>query len=329
MKKFIQFVREDSMAVTLRQLLGEETEDIASIDTIKQIITKELGYTNFKDKSSRSAFILVDNENRVNVLQKVETVFRAQKAVYDPNKGASSVGAVVIGRFTIGASPASKQGKKSAGLDNEDTLIDNINNFVKNGSMNIKFVAGGKSFVVEDVVKAIEMGRDTSGRKKSDVNLQTKSGKIIPLSLKKDGAEMWESADSYYASTAKKIVDDLVSKGKVKLIGGAIKKIEPNIAVKATREEAQDVVFGSDILKQKGAVLYRTWKASDFKVTEDGNLEITTSKIYTSLAEVERGDHSVYFLIRNDSSRRGSKIYPGIRALAVGKTRINRKVLVV
>ena len=326
MKGFLSFIKGSSMAITKKEALGE-TNEINSIDDIKAVITKQLGYTNFKDKGSKTTMVLVDNVNRVELLQKIEKIFAAQKAVYDVNKGASSVGAVTIGSYTVGASPASKQGKKSAGLDNEDTLIDNINEFVKNGSMDIIFIAGRKRFVVPDVVKAIETGRDTSGRKKSDVNLETKDGKIIPLSLKKDGAEMWESADSYYAATAKKIIDDLVRQGKVELSGGAIKKITPNIAKKASSKEAQDVVFGSDILTGKGAVLYRTWRASDFKVNSDGNLEVTTSKIYTSLREVESGDHSVYFLIRNDSSRRGSKIYPGIRALAVGKTRINRKVL--
>jgi hypothetical protein len=139
---------------------------------------------------------------------------------------------------------------------------------------------------------------------------------------------MWESADSYYAKKAKDIIDRLIIDKKVTLSGRNIKKITPNIAIEATKKEAKDVVFGSDLLGA-GAVLYRTWKASDFKITENGNLEIISSKIYTNEREVENGDHSVYFLIRNDSSRKGSKIYPGIRVLAVGKTRINKNVLVV
>jgi len=329
MKTFSAYITEQAMvAKPVNQAIYESTEAATlSMEKIKDRI-RGMGYDNFKDKSKFSVYVLVDNINRVELLEKIAKEFSKEGGKYDPNKGASSVGAVVVGKYSIGVSPASKQGKKSAGLDNEDTLINNINAFVKNGSMNIKFIAGRKSFVIEDVVKAIEMGRDTSGRKKSDVNLKTKNGSIIPLSLKKDGAEMWESADSYYASRAKSIIDSLVKKGKVKLEGTAIKKITPNVAIKATKEEAKDVVFGSDLLG-KGAVLYRTWKQSDFKVTDDGNLEITTSKIYRNQREVEAGDHSVYFLIRNDSSRKGSKIYPGIRVLAVGKTRINRNVLVV
>ena len=328
MKTFRAYLEEDMVAKTVDQVLNEGIKQVnLSMDEIKSRLTAA-GYNNFKDKSSRQVFVLVDNVNRVELLQKIEKIFSSEGAKYDPEKGQSSVGMVVVGRFSIGASPASKQGKKSAGLDNEDTLINNINSFVENGPINIKFIAGKKTFKVDGVIKAIEMGRDTSGRKKSDVNLQTKSGKIIPISLKKDGAEMWESADSYYAKKAKDIIDRLIIDKKVTLSGRNIKKITPNIAIKATKKEAKDVVFGSDLLGT-GAVLYRTWKASDFKITENGNLEITSSKIYTNEREVENGDHSVYFLIRNDSSRKGSKIYPGIRVLAVGKTRINKNVLVV
>jgi hypothetical protein len=328
MKTFKAYLEEDMVAKTVDQVLNEGIKQVnLSMDEIKSRLTAA-GYNNFKDKSSHQVFVLVDNVNRVELLQKIEKIFSSEGAKYDPEKGQSSVGMVVVGRFSIGASPASKQGKKSAGLDNEDTLINNINSFVKNGPINIKFIAGKKTFKVDGVIKAIEMGRDTSGRKKSDVNLQTKSGKIIPISLKKDGAEMWESADSYYAKKAKDIIDRLIIDKKVTLSGRNIKKITPNIAIEATKKEAKDVVFGSDLLGT-GAVLYRTWKASDFKITENGNLEIISSKIYTNEREVENGDHSVYFLIRNDSSRKGSKIYPGIRVLAVGKTRINKNVLVV
>jgi hypothetical protein len=328
MKTFKAYLEEDMVAKTVDQVLNEGIKQVnLSMDEIKSRLTAA-GYNNFKDKSSSQVFVLVDNVNRVELLQKIEKIFSSEGAKYDPEKGQSSVGMVVVGRFSIGASPASKQGKKSAGLDNEDTLINNINSFVKNGPINIKFIAGKKTFKVDGVIKAIEMGRDTSGRKKSDVNLQTKSGKIIPISLKKDGAEMWESADSYYAKKAKDIIDRLIIDKKVTLSGRNIKKITPNIAIEATKKEAKDVVFGSDLLGT-GAVLYRTWKASDFKITENGNLEIISSKIYTNEREVENGDHSVYFLIRNDSSRKGSKIYPGIRVLAVGKTRINKNVLVV
>lgn len=295
---------------------------------IKSAFGAKYGITDFKTKSSKTFMCLVTKGNRADLLVDIEKEFTQYGAKYDVNKGQSSVGATTVAGFTVGASPANKQGKKSAGLDNEDALIDTINMYCASGPINIVFKAGTKTFRVEGVEKAIEMGRDTSGRKKSDVNLQVKN-KLIPLSLKKDGAEMWESADSYYAAKAKKIVDQQVGAGNVEMTGTTIKKITPNIAVHASNAEARDVVFGSDIIRDKGAVLYRTWKSSDFKINADGDLECETTSIYRTLQEVRKSDSDVYFLIRNDSSRRGSKIYPGIRVLAVGKSRINRKVLVV
>ena len=324
--------RPEGIAKRVDDLIDESTKAMElTVGEIKERITAATGIMSFKDKSTRTVFVLTDDKDRVALLEKIEKMFKQEGAKYDVNKGASSLGAVVIGHFTIGASPASKQGKGSAGLGNEDAFIDNINQFVEEGPLHIRFKAGSKIFTVKDVVKAEEVGRDTSGRKKSDVNLVTKNGIKVPISLKKDGAEIWESADTYWAAKAKKIVDDLVEKDEVTLseVTGTIKRISPQVAKKATPAEAKAVVFGSDIIAKKGAVLYRTWRGSDFKVNANENLDVTTTSIYRTQQEVAAGPNQVYFLIRNDSSRRGSKIYPGIRVLAVGKTRINKNVKMV
>lgn len=317
------------MAIANLASFLQKTASLESND-LKQSITQFLGHDKFKDKSRTNFQVLVDGVNRVDLLKQIESLFSPLGAVYDLNKGSSSVGAVTIGRFSIGAAPLSKQGKKSAGLDNEDTLIIQLNNMLRDGPLHVEFTSGSKSFRVEDVKTVEEVGRDTAGRKKSDVNLITTSGKSIPLSLKKDNAEMWESADSYYSIKAKTIIDDQVKLGKVRLEGTSIKRVVPNIAVKASTKETTDVVFGSDIIQNSGAVLYKTYSSSDFSIDESGeSIIVTVSEIYRTVPEVERGKQAVYFLIRNDSSRRGSKIYPGIRALAVGKSRINQNVLVV
>jgi len=307
----------------------EDTSNLQSED-LKQKITQLLGHDKFKDKSRTNFQVLVDGVNRIDLLKQIENIFYSIGAKYDPNKGSSSVGAVVVGKFSIGAAPLSKQGKRSAGLDNEDTIIMQLNNLLRDGPLHIEFIGGGKTFRIENVKQVEEVGRDTAGRKKSDINLITMEEKKVPLSLKKDNAEMWESADSYYSKKAKAAIDEQVRLGKVKLEGAAIKKVIPNIAIKASPQETTDVVFGSDIIQNKGAVLYKTFTSADFKVDESGEtIMVTVSEIYRTVMEVERGKQSVYFLIRNDSSRRGSKIYPGIRVLAVGKSRINKNVLVV
>jgi hypothetical protein len=90
-----------------------------------QLALKELGYTDFKKISSKRFSVLTD-ENRVELLEKIAQHFSAFGAVYDQDYGSSSVGMVRIGAFAIGASPKSKQGKASAGIQNEYTLINMI-----------------------------------------------------------------------------------------------------------------------------------------------------------------------------------------------------------
>ena len=312
------------MAKTFAQFLNE-----ASITTDEmENRLKQMGYKNLKRESSRTISILTD-DNRVKTLENVAKQLEDLNAKYDPDKGSSSVGAVVAGIYTIKARPASKQGKKSAGLDNEDAMIDGIKFYTKGGPMTVKITDGRKEYTYKDVVDVEEVGRDTSNRKKADVRLVLEDGTKIPVSIKKDNAEMWESADSYWAPTAKKIVDRLEASGEVDISKkGAVFYMKPNLGVPATAREKEAVVFGSDVLG-KGFVVVRTFRSSDFTLSKNGDiLEVKVSKIIDKMSDLKK-EYDIYFLIRNDSSRKGSKIRPGLRVLAVAATRINKNVKVV
>lgn len=288
---------------------------------------RKLGFTQQKLESGKTVSILTD-KNRVEVLQKVANKLEGD---YDPQKGASSIGATVVGQFTVKARPASKQGNRSAGLDNEDAMIESINKFVKNGPMDLCITDGKKKYIYKKVTEVRGVGTDTTNRKKADVLICTEKGEKIPISIKKDNAEMWESADSYWAQTAKKIVDKLENSGKIEVEKiGIINKITPSIGVKATPKEKEAVVFGNDLLGQpKGFVVVRTFQASDFTLTDNDNrLNVKVTNIIDSMTDL-RNKKDIFFLIRNDSSRKGSKIRPGLRVLAVSATRINKNVLVV
>lgn len=287
----------------------------------------ELGYDQIKKKSGYRFAVLV-NGNRVSAMKNILAGIQQKipDAKWDEEAGSSSLGAIVIGRFMISVSPASKQGKASAGLQNEHTLFNMIGEITKDGPMTIVFRSGSDEYKVEDVVGYRDAGRDTKGRKKADIILIDKEDAEYPISLKKDGAEMWESADKYWSVKAKETLDKLVTEGEVELVPfKGVYRLKPNVAVKATRSEALDVVFGSDILG-KGCVLIKTYKGG-YKI-EDNKAIIDVTKIITKLSDL-KGEYEVYFLIRNDSSRKGSKIYPGIRVLAVNKSRVNRRVKVV
>lgn len=312
------------MAKTFSQFMEESK---VTVDDIESRL-KAIGYNNLKRESSRTVSVLIDT-NRVEALEMIAKSFADMKAIYDPDKGSSSVGAVVAGLFTIKAKPASKQGKRSAGLDNEDAMINGIKQFTKSGPMTVRITDGVKSYTYKDVIDVEEVGRDTANRKKADVRLVIKGGGKIPISIKKDNAEMWESADSYWAPTAKKIVDREELSGNIKITKkGAVSFMAPNLGIQANRAEKQAVVFGSDLLG-KGFVVIRTFRGSDFKLVQEGDvLEVKVTKIIDKMTDLT-GKHDIYFLIRNDSSRKGSKIRPGLRVLAVNASRINKNVKVV
>ena len=293
---------------------------------------KRMGYTDLKRINGLRTAILT-NDNRVDILENVEQQLMNEGAVYDRTPlSSASVGLVKLGRFSVLAKPKSAQGAKSAGIDNEIVVIRAINDYIKeNGEpLKVTFKAGGKTFTSANIIECIEMGRDTSGRKKADILLKPKSGSNIPVSIKKDNAETWESADSYYGKKAREIIDGLVAEEKInlELQPGDFYKVSPNIAVSATASEKKEVVFGSD-LGNGGAVITRTFSSRDFVYNgAKSELTINVSSIITTPAEI-RGDKDVFFLIRNDKTRNTPSLYKGIRVLAVYKTRINPKVLVV
>jgi hypothetical protein len=289
---------------------------------------RKMGYTKFKKDSSKTISILTEG-NRVDVLEKVEKNLQDMNAKYDPNKGSSSIGAVVADGFTIKARPASKQGKGSAGLGNEDAMINGIEQFTKNGPMTVCITDGKKKYEYKNVIGVEEVGRDTTNRKKADVRLKIKGGGKIPISIKKDNAEIWESADSYYSSIAKKVVDREEIRGTIAIEQkGSISYMQPNLGIKTTNSEKRDVVFGSDLLN-KGFVVVKTFRGSDFQMSKDGDmLYVYVTQIIDKISDL-KGKDDIFFLIRNDSSRKGSKIRPGLRVLAVKGTRINKNVKVV
>lgn len=298
-------------------------------EDIDQVITNlsKLGYNNILRKSSKRINVLVD-ENRVKVLEKIA---KELGGTYDKKPTAtSSVGVTIVDGISIYAKPASKQGKGSAGLDNEDILIDVINQYTKTGPINIVFKDDKNNREVLKIIGANKVkgvGTDTVGRKKADVILIDHKNTQYPISIKKDNAETWESADKYFGKEAEKIVDNLVSKGTVRVVNqGSYVTLEPNVAVKATQKEKKDVIFGSDILPN-GFVLTRTFSEGDFTL-EDSNLIITVSNIITNLNNVPE-NKDVYFLIRNDKTRRSVRKYPGLRVLAVYKKRLNNNVKIV
>lgn len=295
---------------------------------------KKLGFHDVKELSSTKFAILVNTSSmRVPSLIKIQNTIKLNHTVkFDKSTNISSIGHLIIDdTFIVTAKPKNRQGTASAGVENEVMLVEEINRAVKDSDdkiITVIFKEGGKTFKISDVTKAISAGADTAGRKKSDVNIIS-GKKTIPISLKKDNAENWESADSYWGEIARQYVDVAVENGDVELEQeGKVYKIQPNLAIKSTKDEKINVVFGSDILSGKGAVLKKTFSKPDFKFDGKKNtLTISVTEIIRNLSDIEGSPSDVWFLIRNDKTRLGSPIgYPGLRVLAVYASRVNNNV---
>lgn len=246
----------------------------------------------------------------------------------------SSIGYISVEKWRIAFKPASKQGGSSAGVENEKALVDSINNIIKKtgGACDVIFIdKKNKKFKIIDATKVVQVGADTAGRKKADVLIHTQSGKSIPVSLKKDNAEYWESADSFFGREAGDILKKALKSNKVRLEPipdmNNVYRLVPEVKIAATLSEKNDTVFGSDLLRDKGCVIQRTFTNTDF-VYDKGVITIQVSFIAQKPSDIT-GDHDVVFLLRNDKTRTSKNLgISGIRILASYPARAKNALLI-
>ena len=312
-------------------------------------LLKQSGYRNLKRQSGVKVRVLIDGSTaqRIRELEVLAEKFGDIGATYVSGHADSSIGAVIINNLRINVKPLKRQGAGSAGVENEHFCVSTINNMIAEignpDGIRVQFKQTGSSRrkTYKNIVSASSVGTDTKGRKKADILVTNKSGVSYPISLKKDNYDILESADSYYNAKARKKLDKLLKDGKVELewlkdITGRGKthvwKIAPNFAIRATPQEKRDVMFGSDIITGKGAIVVRTFRNSDFEYTGGENLlRINCTEVISEMSHAK----TVWFLVRNDSSRNKGSRYPdavtdlpaGIRVLANTEDRISRNVL--
>ena len=310
---------------------------------LEQILRKN-GFSSFKKATNTRLAVLVDGsqQSRVNALNKIAEVLGGK---YSPDyrtpivqgRGGSvvsSIGVVEVDDKLVFVKPRSSQGNQSAGIGNEMSFVNSINQYLEQGKggafYNISlelYDSSGKKFIIREVFYAVSAGSDTAGRKKSDVNLIT-SGGTIPLSLKKGNAEYWESADTLWGKNASVVLEHLNSTGivKTKISSAGLTFFEngvSGVAIEASQQEKINFVFGSDLLGT-GAIVKKTFNPGDFSFDEKLlHLKIRCDHVYTTLQELESSNEDVYLLIRRDSTRKSIPNYPGLRVLATYKSRVS------
>ena len=257
----IKLIKEDTTA-TKKELkkLGYKDEDI--IDVTKNQIK-----------------LLVPGKTRLDV---INTLVSKLKYKWDKDYKGSSIGAVIAKDGTvIIPKPKEKQGGGSAGLGNEAFIANKINETVDELSSPITVVIKSKDKTIKynKVTKAEEVGRDTTGGKKSDIKLLSEDKIVGNLSLKQENAGMWESADKRYKDLMIKLVNKLRNKPYANLgLTKSDKKDIYRLYNPKTKQEYSGIIitgldksdmasicFGTD--NPKTIVVKETFDDSDFSLS--------------------------------------------------------------
>jgi biopolymer transport protein ExbD len=310
-------------------------------DEAKAILKKELNLTDkdFKD-SGLQFFVLVPGKDRLSIVDTIEKIETNsdKKFEYNPQPSSfSSIGHFMFGQAKFGIKPSEKQGGRSAGLENESVLVDAINPLLQDGPKTVIITDGSSNITYKNVTNVEGTGTKTSDYSKADVNFYNNKTDLGGLSLKKDNAVFWESADVRYKDVTKNLLDAITS-GKLKdklsfkpFVDNRGNE-DPNIirlydktgkqgisGVIVTDLPDQDIfqmIFGND----KVPVAVRTFRSGDVKL-EGNDVIVRVSKLYKTVEDVEADNAEPILNIRHDKTRRASK---GLRALVQTKKSLYR-----
>jgi len=320
----------------LSEVLGEkfnlEEGKSEDRDEAKDILKKNLSLSDsdFKD-SGLNFYVLVPNSQRMNTVDNIENIDTGTdkkfKYISTPTSF-SSIGYFMYGQSKFGVKPIEKQGGKSAGLDNEDVFTSEINNLLQDGPKDVKITSGENTVNFNNVTQVVGTGLSTGDYSKSDANFYDGKKDLGGVSLKKDNAIYWESADVRFGPEVKNLLSAIIdgslgdeisyvplkdARGKedpviIRMYNKKDDKPIAGIIVDDLPEQdVKQVIFGSDEVP----VIKRTFRPSDFKVEGD-TIIVNASKIYEDLDDVEKDQALPVLNIRHDKTRRSSR---GLRAL--------------
>jgi hypothetical protein len=186
-------------------IISEVTDAEEAINILKDKFS--LSDEDFVKQSSVRYKLLVPQSERYEYVKNIQDI---DGFTYDANVKGSSIGGLKYKGVTFLLKPSSAQGRASAGTENEDIVVDEINKYIEEGAKNVVFDAPNKSFTIKNVKQATAVGYDVAGGKKADIIV--KADKDYPISIKKDNAGFWESSDTRYKSLVKKL-SEKISKG--------------------------------------------------------------------------------------------------------------------
>jgi hypothetical protein len=304
-----------------------------------EAVLKKAGYGDLKVTGNKIGVLvqIPDGEKkelfRAQILKQVLALMQKNFPESDPTLSMdarlSSIGGIEFADnpVKILVKDTGNQGEQSAGVANEIEMASLLQSVIgRYGSVNVTFVdPRGKTLTINDCTAVDVAGRDTGGRKKADVVLQSPK-RNLPISIKKLNAEAWESADNLFGKKARAIIDKLVKDKQVKLNklektrdGAPVFALSKEIVIEPTEEETMSAIFGSD-LNPKGGIIIQTFKPEHFVQTGQ-DVTIEAHAVIASRADIPES-HLMVWLLRNDPGRNSTALgIPGIRVMGATLTR--------
>lgn len=331
---------------TFKQFIKEEPLNEASnsdIEEIMPILTGTFKFTqkNFKQPTGNDLRILVSGkaesvQGRLEILNKIHAeiakkgfegwVFNSVYKRLEKNKA------------KIYIKPASMQGQNSSGTCGEyafvdilDYMLDKIEELDELDNLTVTFKGKNKSISYNNIVSVYHVGQMTKGRKKADVMLEDDKGRKIPISLKQEDSQEWESSESLLGKSAgellRNVLKDPKSGVKLEKRKDGQYHLKPEVSIKLGKKLTNDVMFGSDIQKDGGAIVVKSfsgweveckkndWKGADFVWNPEKN-EITINCLLVANKVSDIPEYAKpYLIIRNASARPANWFEKGARGI--------------
>jgi hypothetical protein len=307
----------------------KENPLVPTLLELKSLIAN-LGYNDFKQVGQKELGVIVPSNMVATALKKIsDTLQNFDIQVVEPN----IIKLDIIGKkdFIIRIRKKALQrittNFNTNGKENEKKFIAHIKDFIKDNKgypIDVYFLENGKEFKIPNLIKVEDVARHVHSGNKADCLFITNDGKKVPLSIKQDDAGRWESVDGYWGEKAAKFLAYAVTTNQVELnqLPNGVWYITPQMAIKASDEEAIKVCFGKDIIRDHGAIIKRTFKQSDFKWDKENNkLYVSVSNVIMDMNDMKAlPEFYPYMEISNYKSRNMKAMkLRGLRAQALPK----------
>jgi hypothetical protein len=321
-------------------VLAEDVEQQPITKAHIEASLRQLGYEDLKPNGNKiNALVQIPagqkkTEFRVAMLNEILAGLQkiyGNRVQFSNDPGLSSLGGVVFDASPVSVvvKDVGKQEEKSAGVGNELEIASTIQSIIDEfGNANVTFVdQRGKKMSIKNATNVIVSGKDTAGRKKADIVLQSARGSL-PISIKEVSADYWESSDTAFGDRAREIIAKLQKEGKIKLTQIAersnkrtgekipVWKLNKEIVMEPTVQEAMEAIFGSD-LNPKGGIVIQDFGPEHY--TQSGNNLTVACKAVIANKEDIPESHMMVWQIRNDKTR--TNPIPGLRSFAAVLTR--------